>query len=161
MKYGWLLLFAGCSALRPAPQVITQVDTVTVVREVAPPMPTGDTTEVCLSTGMPARVLVTATGDTLVNGVNVATVRPILSFAGAYLGERPDTLRFEKRLYRRTGIVERRDCDELKEVGMLGGIPVFAEVTAPQTLPIILMPVRPGAFQPYAIPTSATRRRAR
>lgn len=157
-KFSILLLVAGCSVLRPTPEVVMRVDTVTVVREVPPALPPGDTTEICLSTGVPAQVLVTATGDTLVNGVSVKQVRPILTFAGAYLEQRTDTVRFERRLYRRAGLLERRSCDELKLVGAQNGIPVFAEVTAPSPLQMILLPVRPGAFQRYTTPVARQRR---
>lgn len=158
---GWL---AGCAYLRPEPQIITRVDTVTVVREVAPPLADGDSVEVCLSTGMPARVRVTAHGDTLIGEqrVPLRAVQPVLAFAGTYAEAQPwfarDTLRFEKRLYRKAGALQRRGCDELKSVGDFAGVPIFADVTAPQPLPAILLPVRPGQFQLYTMPPVPRRR---
>jgi hypothetical protein len=159
------LAFEGCAALQPAPQVATRTDTVrvTVTDTVmqAARLPSGDSATVCLSTGMPVTVLVTASGDTLIGDarVSVKSVRPILDFAGRYAEQWPDTVRFEKRVYRRRGVVAKRMCDELKHVGEHEGVPIFAEVTAPQPLPAIVVPVRPGTFQTYALPTQPARRR--
>lgn len=163
MNRFWLLSLVGvsaCAALTPEPQIITRVDTVEVVREVAPPLPAGDTVLICLSNGRSVEVLVSETGDTLIGDarINLRSVRPVLGFAGNYAQPEPDTVRFEKRLYRRAGVAMKRDCDELKNVGDVGGIPVFAEVTAPQSLPAILLPVRPGVFQNYMTTAPARRR---
>lgn len=141
---------AGCASFMPEPQIITRVDTVIVTKRVAPSLVSGDTVELCLSTGMPARVVVSAQGDTLVNGIRVDSMRPILTWAGSYMAA-ADTLRFEKRLYRRAGAAAARGCDELKNVGAYHGISIFADVTAPQNLPAILWPVRPGMFQEYRV----------
>ncbi|MGQ0561334.1 MAG: hypothetical protein ACT443_05615 [Gemmatimonadota bacterium] len=156
----WTVALAGCSLLRPDPEIVTRTDTVTVVKEVAPPLPEGDSAELCLSTGMTAQVRITPQGDTLIGAarVNLATLRPVLDFAGAYAQEWPDTVRFERRLYRKSGVVAKRTCDELKQVGEQRGVPIFAEVTAPQGLPAIEVPVRPGAFQTYTIPERSRRR---
>lgn len=149
---------------KPEPQIITRTDTVTVVKEVAPPLPVGDTTDVCLSTGMTVQVLVTSSGDTLIGDarVKLSDVRSVLSFAGAYAADKSwygrDTLRFESRLYRKFGMEKKRACDELKEVGAHQGVPVFAEVEAPGALPAIVLPVRPGKFQTYNAATPARRR---
>jgi hypothetical protein len=155
------LALSGCTALQPNPQVLTRTDTVTVTDTVlrSPPQPQGDTATVCLSTGMPAPVLITAQGDTLIGEarVSIKSVRPVLDFAGQYAHQWPDTVRFEKRVYRKKGIVAKRMCDELKHVGEHNGVPIFAEITAPQPLPAIVVPVRAGAFQTYALPTAARR----
>lgn len=155
---------AGCAVLKPGPpRTVVRVDTITITKEVAPPLLTGDSAVICLSTGMPARVLITATGDTLVGDarVRIRDARPLLAFAGAYAGEErwlaSDTLRFDKRLYRKIGPSAARACEDLKEVGRLNGVPVFADATAMASLPTILLPVRPGIFQPYT--TAAGRRR--
>lgn len=160
---GWV---AGCASLKPKPlPPIVHTDTVVVTKEVAPPLPTGDSTEICLSTGMPAHVLISARGDTLIGDarVRIKDVRPLLTFAGAYAADEEwfarDTLRFDKRLYRKAGMVQRRICDELKEVGRFEGVPLFAEVTAMARVPMILVPVRPGLFQPYTVPLPPPRRR--
>jgi hypothetical protein len=154
---------AACSTHQPQPEIITRVDTVvvTTVKDITPALPTGDTATVCLSTGMPVAVLIAANGDTLVSDarVSVKIVRPILDFAGRYAEQWPDTVRFERRVYRRRGVVAKRACDELKHVGEHNGVPIFADVTAPQPLPAIVVPVRPGAFQTYALPTQPARRR--
>ena len=138
------------------------MDTVTVevVKEVAPPLPAGDTATICLSNGMPAPILITASGDTLVGEARVSlkAVRPILAFAGTYAEQWPDTVRFERRVYRRSGVARKRDCDELKHVGEHNGVAIYADVTAPQPLPAISVPVRAGFFQTYTLPTPARRR---
>jgi hypothetical protein len=157
------VVVSGCSYLQPKPQIITKTDTVTVVKEVPappPPLAAGDSVDICLSTGMTAIVHITAARDTLIGDarIPISAVRPSLSFAGAYAQQWPDTVRFEKRLYRKHGVVKRKTCDELKNVGELMGIPVFAEVTAPQPLPMIIIPMRPGGFQDYVLPTPARRR---
>jgi hypothetical protein len=155
------LLLGGCSYLQPEPQIITKTDTVTIVKEAPPPpLPAGDSADLCLSNGMTATVRITTTGDTLIGDarIPVSTLRPAMSFAGVYAEQWPDTVRFEKRLYRKHGLVKKKACDELKHVGVLAGVPVFAEVTAPQPLPMIMIPVRPGGFQDYVLPTPARRR---
>lgn len=155
------MLVAGCSYLQPEPRIITRTDTVTVVQEAPPPpLPAGDSTDLCLSNGMTTTVRVTAAGDTLIGDARIplSTLRPALAFSGAYAQQPSDTIRFEKRLYRRHGLVKRKTCDELKNVGELAGVPIFAEVTAPQPLPMIIVPVRPGGFQDYLLQTPARRR---
>lgn len=154
------LALGGCATLTPKPETIIRVDTVTVtiVRDVA--LPTGDSATICLSTGMPAPVLIAANGDTLIGAARISlkNARPVLSFAGSYAGQWPDTVRFERRVYRRSGVVVKRNCDELKHVGEHHGVPIFAEVTAPNPLPAIVVPVRAGVFQNYRLPTPARRR---
>jgi hypothetical protein len=153
----------GCSILQK-PKTIIQIDTVIVTKEVPPPLPTGDSVEICLSTGMPVSVLVSSAGDTLVGPerVKLNAVRPVLSFQGAYADghswfERGDTIRFERRVYRKLGRPRKRACDELKHVGEYRGISIFAEVTAPQPLPGIEIPVVPGEFQTYTTPVPRRR----
>lgn len=153
----------ACSALRPAPQIITRTDTVTVTREVVPPLPSGDTATICLANGVPVTVMVSG-ADTLIGDarVKLKDVHPTLVFAGAYARDASwfsaDTIRFEKRLYRKTTVPMRRDCDELKQVGDYRGVAVFAAYDAPNNLPLLFLPVRPSYFQPYA-PVTPTRRR--
>jgi hypothetical protein len=159
------LAHSGCAALQSNREITTRTDTVrvtvtdTVVR--VPEPPTGDTATVCLSTGLPVTILIAANGDTLVGDarISVKSVRPVLDFAGRYAEQWPDTVRFERRVYRRRGVVAKRTCDELKHVGEHNGVPIFADVTAPQPLPAIVVPVRPGAFQTYVLPTQPARRR--
>jgi hypothetical protein len=159
-------MVSACSVLRPEPRTVVQVDTVVVTREAPPPpLPEGDSVEICLSTGASVSVRVAASGDTLIGdrGVTLSSVRPVLGFAGAYAGglswfDRVDTVRFEKRVYKKLGRPVRRGCDELKLVGDHRGIPVFAEVTAPQALPQIEIPAQPGMFQTYIGPAPRRRR---
>jgi hypothetical protein len=78
----------------------------------------------------------------------------VLTFPGVYAGERAwfvraDVITFDRNRYRRAGVDRTRACDELKLVGEHDGVPVFAEVTAPQLLPMIVIPVRPGLYQDY------------
>jgi hypothetical protein len=166
----WCLALAGCATLRPKPQIITKTDTVTVTvtKEVPPPLPNGDSVEVCLSTGFPAAVRITTKGDTLIgaNRVPLSSVQPVLALAGSYAGAArwfttSDTVRFERKLYGKAGGPRVPACADLKLVGSYQGVPVFADVTAPQVLPAIMIPVRPGLFQLYstaAVPRSVRRR---
>lgn len=158
-------VLGACSVFNPAPRTIVRVDTVVVTREVAPPLTAGDSAAICLATGMPVTVHVAADGDTLIGDARVSlrALRPVLTFEGAYASglswfENSDSLRFERRLYRKLGRPRRRSCDELKRVGDYVGVPVFAEVTAPQPLPQIEVPAQPGMFQTYVTPQPRRRR---
>lgn len=147
---------SACGAFQsqPAPQI--RVDTVTVTQTVEPPLPEGRPAELCLSTGVTAQIHIAANGDTLIGEqrVRLSALRPTLTFPGAYAGERAwfmrgDVVTFDRNRYRRAGADRARACDELKLVGEHDGVPVFAEVTAPQLLPMIVIPVRPGVYQDY------------
>jgi hypothetical protein len=150
-------MLASCNSVQqnqPAPQV--RVDTVTVTQTVEPPLPEGRPAEICLSNGITAQVHVAANGDTLIGDkrVRMQDLRPAVSFAGVYAQNmewyrRGDVVTFERRNYRRSGVERARACDELKLVGDHRGVPVFAEVTAPQILPMLIIPVRPGVYQDY------------
>lgn len=149
-------LLAGCSVLRPEPQIQVRVDTVTVTQQVEPPLPEGRPVDLCLSTGVTVPIHIAANGDTLIGEkrVPLKQLRPAVGFAGAYAQDkdfylRGDAVTFERRNYRRAGVERVRACDELKQVGSHQGVPVFAEVTARDPLPAIIIPVRPGLFQDY------------
>ena len=138
----------------PAPQV--RVDTVTVTVTVEPPLTDGQAVELCLSTGVTVQIHLAANGDTLVGEkrIRLSELKPGIVFAGSYAAEREwyqrgDVVNFERRNYRRAGVARVRACDELKLVGEHQGVPVFAEVTAPQVLPMLIIPVRPGIYQDY------------
>ena len=150
------LLCAGCNFLRrpEPPEPIVRVDTVTVTVE--PELPAADSINVCLSTGVTAALWLTAAGDTLVGPkrVPLSDVRPPLMLPGVYAQgaswfEEGEIIRFDGRAYQRAGVDRVRECDELKLVGEHRGVPLFAEVTAPQVLPSLIVPVRPGRFQDY------------
>ena len=150
------ILLTGCSALTPEPQIITRTDTVTVTQTVTPPLPEGTPAEICLSTGVTVQVHVAANGDTLIGEkrVPIKDLRPGVGFHGVYAVDkdwylRGDVVTFERRNYRRAGVERTRACDELKLVGMHQGVPLFAEVTAREPLPTIIVPVRPGIYQDY------------
>ena len=127
-----------------------------VTRAVEAPLPEGNAVDVCLSTGVTAQIHVTASGDTLIGEkrVRISELRPAVTFAGVYAQDRGwfrrgEVVRFDTRSYQRAGVDRVRACDELKLVGEYDGVPIFAEVTAPQVLPLIIVPVRPGVFQDY------------
>jgi hypothetical protein len=152
------ILLSGCNLLQrepaPAPQI--RVDTVIVTQTVEPPLPEGQPVEVCLSSGVTAQLHIAANGDTLIGERRIAIkqLRPALSWAGSYAQDREwfragDVVRFDGRAYQSAGVERTRVCDELKLVGEHQGVPVFAEVTAPQILPLIVIPVRPGIYQDY------------
>ena len=161
---------SGCQYFqRQAPPPVEptppRVDTVTVVREVAPPLPNGEPVTICLSTGFPLQAILTA-GDTLVGDarVPIATLRPGVDFAGRYAGSaswltggRP--FRFENREYRKgAGDPIKLSCDDIKQVGEHNGVPLFAMFDATSPVEVVYVPVRPGAFMPYRT-TVPTRRR--
>lgn len=151
------LVVLGCGHARPsAPAPAARVDTVTVTQVVEPPLPDGTPAEICLSTGVTVQIHVSAAGDTLIGERRIALkdVRPALAFQGRYAQDtewfrRDDVVRFDGRGYRRAGVARTRACDELKLVGEHQGVPLFAEVTAPQLLPVVIVPVRPGTYQDY------------
>ena len=155
----WAFLVGGCAYIHPQPQIITKTDTVTVTKEVAAPLPNGDTTTICLGNGMPVTIRV-AGKDTLIgeSRTKLDDVRPALDFAGNYFTSPADSITFEKRKYVRQGAPVLHACDELKEVGMYDGVSIFAVVDAPNNLPVIMLPVRPSYFQHY-VPVVARKRR--
>jgi hypothetical protein len=151
------VLISGCHLLErepPAPEI--RVDTVTVTQTVEPPLPEAQPVEVCLSNGVTVQMHITAENDTLIGErrVSIRQLRPAVAFAGTYAQDHAwfrnyDVVRFDGRGYQRAGVERTRVCDELKLVGEHLGVPVFAEVTAPQVLPLIVIPVRPGVYQDY------------
>ncbi len=131
-------------------------DTVIVTREVAPPLPTGTPTQLCLSTGESVQVMVTAQGDTLVgpNRVSVRTLRPGVVFAGAYAGnmqwfQNDEDVVYERRNYQKSGGEVRLDCANIEQVGEHRGVPLFADRGAARPIQTLYVPVRPGVWQPY------------
>jgi hypothetical protein len=144
------------SAPAPEPVLRVRVDTVTVKQTVEPPLPEGQPAELCLSNGITAQVHIAANGDTLIGEKRIAIkdLRPAVAFAGGYAQNadwyrRGDVVKFDRRDYQRAGVERARACDEMKLVGDYLGVPIFAEVTAPQILPMLIIPVRPGTYQDY------------
>jgi hypothetical protein len=153
-------LLASCNYFQrtppPEPEVQIRVDTVTVTQTVEPPLPEGRAAEVCLSNGITAQIHIAENGDTLIGEkrVPIRDLRPAVAFAGSYAQNtdwyrRGDVVKFDRRDYQRAGVERARVCDEMKLVGEYGGVPIFAEVTAPQILPMVIIPVRPGVYQDY------------
>ena len=150
------VLASGCGIFQKPQEPQIRVDTVTVTQTIEAPLPEGRPVEICLSTGVTTQIHIAANGDTLIGEKRVLLreLRPALTFPGEYAGEREwfrsgDVVNFERSNYRRAGVDRERACDELKLVGHHEGVPVFAEVTAPQLLPMIVIPVRPGVYQDY------------
>jgi hypothetical protein len=162
-------LTAGCRFIpqpaAPAPVVppLPRVDTVTITRDVAPPIPAGTAAELCLSTGQNITIHISPEGDTLVGPARTRLRDlPGITFAGTYARghswfTRDEQVRFENRNYMRLGSAARQDCNDLKNVGDFEGVPVFAEIAAPAPLALIYVPVRPGYFQAYATRIVPTR----
>jgi len=156
-----VLAATACSRFRPRqppppPPPPPRVDTVTIVREVPPPLPQGTAVEICLSTGYPMRALLTATGDTLVGPtrISIDSLRPGLDFAGTYAHGRAwltatRPIVFERRNYDRIGQPITLRCDDLKAIGQYDDVPVFAMLDAPSPVEFIYVPIRPGLFQVY------------
>lgn len=158
-----VLLLGGCGKIWPrepkGPPPLPpepRVDTVIVVREVPPPLPEAQEVELCLSTGRPASIWITPTGDTLVAGrkINIRDLGPGLSFEGAYADGQPwfvraQPIRFERRDYRKSGVDGPLECAGLKQVGTHEGVPLFADLLEVSPVRTIHVPVRPGVFQTY------------
>jgi hypothetical protein len=131
-------------------------DTVMIDREVAPPLPTGTPTEICLATGQNAQVMVTAQGDTLVgpNRVSVRTLRPGVVFAGVYADgmdwfENDEDIGFEQANYSKSGGEVRLDCADIVRIGEHMGVSLYAMRNADRPYEMIYVPVRPGVWQGY------------
>ncbi len=169
-KFGFLVSMALCPdggvlckpALmeRPAPDTVRlpapPPDTVTVTREVAPPLPTGNPASICLATGENVSVLVTAQGDTLVgpNRTSIRTLRPGVVFAGTYAAGRSwytndEAVRFEDRSYNKSGGEVSMQCADIMRVGEYMGVPLFAMRSAERPFETLYVPVRPGVWQAY------------
>ena len=153
---------------RPEPEMVQlpapPPDTVIVETEVAPPLPTGTPTEICLSTGESAEVLVTAQGDTLVgpNRVSISTLRPGVVFAGDYAAgmdwfEMDEPIGFDEREYLKSGGPVRLECANIMRIGEHMGVPLFAMSTAERPYETIYVPVSPGVWQPYETDLRRTR----
>lgn len=139
-------------------------DTVTMEREVAPPLPTGTPSQICLATGQSAEVLVTAQGDTLVGPgrVSISTLRPGVVFAGTYAEgrdwfENDEAITFEEADYQKSGGEVRLECAGIMQVGTHMGVPLFVETNAERPFEALYVPVRPGVWQMYQTGLQQTR----
>ncbi|MFP4624895.1 MAG: hypothetical protein ACLFRX_11995 [Gemmatimonadota bacterium] len=140
----------------PVPDTVIQYDTITITREVEPPLPEGRPTMICLATGQSVEVRVSAAGDTLVGPRRVPLVElgPAVGFVGAYAAtERwfvdDEPITFAGRTFSRFGQPEAPDCRSIKIVGDYDGVNLFADVEASEPFEALYVPVQPGVFQPY------------
>lgn len=153
---------------RPAPKVVQlpapPPDTVRITRQVAPPLPEGTPSSVCLSTGESVQIRVSAQGDTLVGPKRVAigTLRPGVVFAGTYAEgatwyQNDSAVKFEKRSYSKSGTEVRLDCQQIMRVGENEGVPLFVTRDANRPYETVYVPVRPGFWQAYKTGLRRTR----
>jgi hypothetical protein len=139
-------------------------DTVVVTREVAPPLPQGTPTQICLATGENVTIYITPQGDTLVGDrrVPVGALGPGVAFAGEYadgaawyVADEP--IQFEDREYLRSGGNVGLDCANIMQVGEYQGVPLFADAGAESPYETLYVPVRPGVWQAYQTDLTAVR----
>ena len=130
-------------------------DTV-VVRVGAVAAPTGDESELCLSTGQAIPIRITSQGDTLVgpSWVSVRAMRPSLVFAGGYASDAfwyrtQAAVPFEGGTFVPSEDTFPVSCTQVLRVGVYEGVPVFAVVSATRPLDVIFVPVRPGLWHRY------------
>ena len=158
------LTLAGCNPFGggepppppPPPDTVVQLDTVTITREVEPPLPEGRAAMICLATGQNVQIRISPAGDTLVGPERVALsdLGPAVGFVGSYAsGEmwfvEDEPVDFDDREFAKFGQPASRDCRGMKIVGDANGVNLFAEVSASSPFRILYVPVRPGVFQSY------------
>lgn len=138
------------------PEPMVRVDTVVITREVAPPVPEGRATMLCLASGQNTEVRISPAGDTLVGTqrVRLADLGPAIGFVGNYAadeswftGDQPLTL--NRRAFSKFGPPESRDCRGMKIVADFNGVNVFSDLAASEPFQTLYVPVRPGVFQSY------------
>lgn len=139
-------------------------DTVVVTREVAPELPEGTPTEICLATGENVTIYITPQGDTLVGErrVPVIALGPGVAFAGEYAEgrawfEADEAIAFDEREYVQSGGEVGLDCANIVQVGEYEGVPLFAELGAESPYETLYVPVRPGVWQAYQTDLAAVR----
>lgn len=87
------LMLTACSQPEPPPppppDTVVVMDTITITREVPPPLPEGDAATICLSTGQNIDIRVSAAGDTLIGPrrVRLRDLGPAVGFVGTYAGD--------------------------------------------------------------------------
>ena len=155
--------FGPCTRTAPPAAPPPRVDTVVVTREVPPPLPEGSPATICLSSGYPMPVHIAANGDTLIGErrIRLQDIRPGLVFEGTYATGKDwlhkGELRFEKRVYKKAAEPAAFKCEDLKDIGELDGVRLFADVAAPSPVETLFVPVRPGIYQAFR--TQLPRRR--
>ena len=111
--------------------------------------------ELCLSSGYPLKIHLTANGDTLI-GERRVPIKELtgLVIEGAYARhkawfQKGEQIRFDRRMYKRMEPVTSLKCEDLKQVGENDGVPLFADLMVLSPIETIYLPVSPGQFQPY------------
>lgn len=140
----------------PPPDTVVRLDTITITREVEPPLPEGRLSNICLANGQNVEIRISTAGDTLVGARRVALsdLGPAIGFMGSYAGGEmwfvdDEPVTFEDLDFSKFGQPASRDCRSMKIVGDAHGVNLFAEVTATSPFRILFVPVRPGVFQSY------------
>jgi hypothetical protein len=135
----------------PAPPA----DTVIVEREVAPPIPRGTPSTICLATGRSEQIFISASGDTLVgpNRVSIDDLGGVV-FEGNYAAgagwfTNDEELTLDRERFQKSGGEIGLDCADIMIVGEFNGVNVFADRNADQPYDMVYVPVRPGVWQAY------------
>lgn len=147
----------GGAPAAPVPtDTVVRFDTVTITREVAPPLPLGEPTMICLANGQNVEVRVSEAGDTLVGPrrVPLSDLGPAIGFVGNYASSdgwfiEDTAITFDRRQFSKFGQPSARDCQSMKVVGDFNGVNLFADVSSAEPFGLLYVPVRPGVFQPY------------
>lgn len=140
----------------PPPDTVVRLDTITITREVEPPLPEGRLTTLCLATGQNVEIRVSPAGDTLIGPRRVPLIElgPAIGFVGDYASHEAwfvndAAISLTRQSYSKFGQAESRDCRSMKIVGDYNGVNVFAETDATEPFQTLYVPVRPGVFQAY------------
>jgi hypothetical protein len=140
----------------PPPDTVVRLDTITITREVEPPLPEGRLATLCLATGQNAEIRISPAGDTLIGPRRVPLVElgPAVGFVGDYAAHEAwfvddAAIALNRRTYSKFGQAQNRDCRGMKIVGDYNGVNVFAPTDASEPFQTLFVPVRPGVFQAY------------
>lgn len=155
-----VLLLTACSPPEPPPppppDTVVVMDTVTITREVPPPLPEGDAAVLCLASGQNVEIRVSAAGDTLIGPrrVRLRDLGPAVGFVGNYADDEAwfindDPITLDRRRFSKFGQPQTMDCRDLKIIGEHQGVNLFAETVAGAPFSIIYVPESAGIFQPY------------
>ena len=148
------------TVMMPAPPP----DTVVIERVTPPPLPTGTPATICLAIGMNVQVMLTAAGDTLVgpSRVSMRELGPGIVFAGTYAEDmewftEDEPVMVEDRRFDKSGNPLRMDCDDIMQIGMHEGVPIFVQRSAEEPYTMVYVPVAPGEWQGYEYGLQGTR----